>query len=102
MALVYIGDTELGWITKDALTQSNYVQILSTNEVAYDAIVTRGTDGINDQPWGTKGFETIGTSADYLNSIVTVTQEKVADNGVTWALINKDGRAIGWVDRAAL
>ena len=101
-ALVYIGDTELGWITKDALTQSNYVQILSTNEVAYDAIVTRGTDGINDQPWGTKGFETIGTSADYLNSIVTVTQEKVADNGVTWALINKDGRAIGWVDRAAL
>lgn len=31
-----------------------------------------------------------------------MTQEKVADNGVTWALINKDGRAIGWVDRAAL
>ncbi|OUL08887.1 hypothetical protein B0533_08380 [Sedimentibacter sp. SX930] len=80
----------------------NYVQILSTQEVSYTAIVTRGTDAINTKPWGTAGFQTISSSQTYLGTEVTVTQEQVADNGVTWALISMDGQEIGWIAKTAL
>ncbi|SYZ77899.1 SH3-like domain-containing protein [Trichococcus shcherbakoviae] len=101
-ALVYLDYMKLGWIAKDALEEGKYVQVLSSTEVAYDAIVTRGTDGINDQPWGTNGFVTLGTSADYLDSLVNVVREEVTDNGVTWVLMYKDAHPIGWVDKTAL
>ena len=79
-----------------------FVKILSTTAVDYDAIISRGTDGINTKPWGTEGFETIGYSADYLNAAVSVSQEQVADNGVTWAFISKNGQEIGWIAKGAL
>ena len=79
-----------------------FVKILSTTAVDYDATISRGTDGINTKPWGTEGFETIGYSADYLNAAVSVSQEQVADNGVTWALISQDGQEIGWIAKNAL
>ena len=84
------------------VTEAVFVKILSTTAVDYDAIISRGTDGINTKPWGTEGFETIGYSADYLNAAVSVSQEQVADNGVTWALISKDGQEIGWIAKGAL
>lgn len=101
-ALISKDGREIGWLAKNALTKINYVQILSTTDVSYDAVVTRGTDGINTKPWGTKGFETVGTSADYINSEVTVSQEQLADNGVTWAFVSKDGKALGWMAKDAL
>ena len=101
-ALISLDGTQLGWIVKDALKKTVYVQILSTTDVNYPATVTRGTDGINTLPWGTKGYQTIGTSATYLGKQVTVTQEKVADNGVTWALISFNGTQLGWIAKAAL
>ena len=105
-ALVYLRGKELGWIAKDALMERKYVQILSTKKVSYAAVVSSGTDGINDQPWGTRSFRTLGTSEDYLNYVVSVEQEQVTDNGVTWALIYKYDNVglstIGWIDKAAL
>lgn len=105
-ALVYLRGKELGWIAKDALMEREYVQILSTKKVSYAAVVSSGTDGINDRPWGTRRFRTLGTSEDYLNYVVTVEQEQVTDNGVTWALIYKYDNVglstIGWIDKAAL
>ena len=96
-ALISFDGTQLGWIAKDALKKTVYVQIMSTTDVNYPATITRGTDGINTLPWGTKGYQTVGTSATYLGKQVTVTQEKVADNGVTWALISLNGTQLGWI-----
>jgi len=70
------------------VSATTYVQILSTTTVDYEATVTRGTDGINTLPWGTQGYQTVGSSSSYLGKTVTVSQEKLADNGVTWALIS--------------
>ncbi|CZQ90997.1 SH3-like domain-containing protein [Trichococcus collinsii] len=92
----------LGWIAKDALTQGSYSQVTSTTEVDYVALIVRGTDAINTQPWGVKGFRTLGLSANYLGKTVTVSQEKVMDYGVTWALISLDGKELGWIAKAAL
>jgi N-acetylmuramoyl-L-alanine amidase len=101
-AFITLDGIQLGWIAKDALKPVIYVQILSTTDVNYPVTVTRGGDGINTQPWGTRGYQTIGTSSDYLGKQVTVIQEKVADNGVTWALLSIDGNQIGWIAKAAL
>jgi N-acetylmuramoyl-L-alanine amidase len=101
-AFITLDGIQLGWIAKDALKKVVYVEILSTTDVNYPATVTRGTDGINTQPWGTRGYQTICSSADYLGKQVMVIQEKVADNGVTWALISIDGNQIGWIAKAAL
>ncbi|SEA57427.1 GW dipeptide domain-containing protein [Trichococcus collinsii] len=101
-AFITLDGNQLGWIAKDALKKVVYVEILSTTDVDYPATVTRSGDGINTQPWGTRGYKTIGSSSDYLGKQVTVVQEKVADNGVTWALISIDGSQIGWIAKAAL
>lgn len=101
-AFITLDGIQLGWIAQDALKKVVYVEILSTTDVNYPATVTRGGDGINTQPWGTRGYQTIGTSSDYLGKQVTVVQEKVADNGVTWALISIDGNQIGWIAKSAL
>ncbi|NCB55863.1 MAG: hypothetical protein EOM49_13180 [Epsilonproteobacteria bacterium] len=52
------------------------------------ATITRADDAINTQPWGAKGYQTLGLSASYLGKSVTVSQEKVMDYGVTWTLIS--------------
>ena len=85
-----------------AVSATAYVQILATTTVDYEATITRGTDGINTLPWGTQGYQTVGSSSSYLGKTVSVSQEKLADNGVTWALISLDGKQLGWIAKAAL
>ena len=99
-ALITMNGQELGWIAKDALNV--YSTILSTTAVDYPAVISRDTDGINTQPWGTQGYRTIGYSAAYLGTEVTVSQEKVTDNGVTWALAAINGKELGWIAKNAL
>ena len=101
-SLVSIEGKELGWIAKAALSQGNYSQVTSTKDVDYSATITRGTDAINTQPWGAKGFQTIASSATYLGKSVTVSQEKVMDYGVAWSLISIEGKELGWIAKAAL
>ena len=101
-AQISLNGEVLGWIAKDALTQGSYSQVTSTTEVDYVALIVRGTDAINTQPWGAKGYRTLGLSANYLGKTVTVIQEKVMDYGVTWALISLDGKELGWIAKAAL
>lgn len=99
---VALGTATAPSVAAEETGTQNYVQILSTQEVSYTAIVTRGTDAINTKPWGTAGFQTISSSQTYLGTEVTVTQEQAADNGVTWALISMDGQEIGWIAKTAL
>jgi LysM repeat protein len=92
----------LGWIAKDALREVTYSQIVSETEVAYPALISRGTDAINTAPWGTKGYQTKASSADYLNQTVEVTKEQTTDYGVTWAQISRNGQELGWIAKDAL
>lgn len=64
-ALVSLDAKELGWIAKDALTTQTYAASLlpETAKVEYPAVISRDTDAINTAPWGTKGYQTISTSA---------------------------------------
>jgi LysM repeat protein len=101
-ALISVNGKELGWIAKDALKEQNYAQSVSDKAVDYSATVSRGTDAINTAPWGAKGFRTIGNSAAHLGAEVSVSQEKVMDYGVTWALISVNGQELGWIAKDAL
>ena len=101
-ALVSQNGKELGWIAKDALKVQTYAQIVSENEVAYSALINRGTDAINTSPWGTKGYQTNASSADYLGQAVEVTKEQTTDYGVTWALVSLNGKELGWIAKDAL
>ncbi|SFE64467.1 SH3-like domain-containing protein [Trichococcus pasteurii] len=89
-------------ITATSVVAKSYVQILSTADVFYEAIISRGTDAINTAPWGTEGYETVGHSSAYLNTEVSVSQEQLADNGVLWALISVNGQELGWIAKDAL
>ena len=89
-------------VTKTVIAAIDYAQVSSTEDIFYDAIISRGTDAINTAPWGTEGFQTIGNSSVYLNSEVTVSQEQTMDYGVTWALISVNGQELGWIAKDAL
>ncbi|WP_319470192.1 GW dipeptide domain-containing protein [uncultured Trichococcus sp.] len=93
---------ELGWIAKDALKEKTYAQITKETAVSYDAIVNRDSDAINTAPWGTKGYRTTASSADYLDQTVEVTKEQTTDYGVTWALMSLNGEELGWIAKEAL
>ncbi|WP_159072182.1 G5 domain-containing protein [Trichococcus paludicola] len=101
-ALVSQNGKELGWIAKDALKVQTYAQIVSENEVAYPALINRGTDAINTSPWGTKGYQTNASSADYLGQTVEVAKEQTTDYGVTWSLVSLNGKELGWIAKDAL
>ncbi|WP_373710458.1 SH3-like domain-containing protein [Jeotgalibaca porci] len=101
-ALISLNGTQIGWIAKDALTEPDYLEVLETTDIQYTATITRGTDAINTVPWGMRGFKTVALSSVYLGKTVSVTQEKVLENGVTWALITVDGKQLGWIATGAL
>mgnify|MGYP002662115254 FL=1 len=53
-ALVSLNGKELGWVAKDALSIKTYAKVVSEKAVAYDALISRGTDAINTASWRTK------------------------------------------------
>ena len=101
-ALVSLDGKEFGWIAKDALTIQTYAAIVSETAVEYPAVINRDTDAINTAPWGTKGYQTISTSAAYAGQTVEVTKEQTTDYGVTWAQISLNGESLGWIAKEAL
>lgn len=78
-----------------------YVKVLSTENFSYSATIISATDGINTQPWGTKGNLTIGNSSEHQWKELSVSQEKLANNGVLWTHISIDGQEIGWIAKEA-
>ena len=97
-----VNGVELGWIVKNALNIREYAQVTSSKMVNYSASIKRATDGINTQPWGTKGYRTLAYSSDYMNTDVTVSEERTTDSGVVWALVAIDGEVLGWIAKDAL
>ena len=104
-AYISVDGTAIGWIAKTALSapvEPDYLEVLSTTAVEYTATITRGTDAINAAPWGTRGSKILAYSADHLGETVTISEEKVVENGVTWAFISVDGTQLGWIAKDAL
>ena len=85
-----------------AAEEVDYATIVSTIDVAYPAVISRDTDAINTAPWGIQGYQTIGSSADYVGRTVDVIKEQVTDYGVTWALVSMNGKELGWIAKDAL
>ena len=98
-ALISIDGKQLGWIDKAAL--SEFEVIISEKEINYYALIKRDSDSITTKPYGTKDYETITKSSQYLNKEVKITKEAVTDRA-TWAYITINGKNVGWIDKAAL
>lgn len=97
-AEITLNGSKLGWIDVTALEKH---QVLSTKNVNYQAELALAWS-INSKPWGIDGFITNYSSpTNYLNELVTVTQEQVTPRS-TYALINLNGKRLGWIDKNAL
>ncbi|SFK37267.1 N-acetylmuramoyl-L-alanine amidase [Marinilactibacillus piezotolerans] len=95
--LIYNGNKEIGWIDKNALTET----VLSEKNINYSAKIKRGTDNFGTDPYATEDYSYIAKSSKYLNKQVKVLKEAVTYRS-TYALISIDGKEIGWVDKNAL
>lgn len=89
-------------VKEPSTTDSNFSQIISETVVDYPATVSVKDNAINTQPWNVEGWQNVGNSSDILDQTVDVTKEQVMDYGVTWALISKDGKELGWIAKFAL
>lgn len=67
--------------------------------VNYTTIVGVSGFSIDSLPWGTSGYQRVGTTTQWVNQEVRITQE--TRNG-EYVLIERSNELIGWVDRRAL
>ena len=96
-AKIYINGKNV-WIDIKGLEPE---KISSSRSIKYDAEVIRGTDTINSLPWGVKGFNTVGSTKEFLNKKVTVIEEAVTPRA-TWVKIQYNGVLLGWIDQKAV
>ncbi|MEI5994039.1 GW dipeptide domain-containing protein [Candidatus Enterococcus mansonii] len=108
------GNYATRWIDKNAvdgyihfkdLPTQVYNKITSKKGVSLGKLFDQSTrnDGIYATgPWNT-GPNIVKTDngKNYHNKIVSVTQEAVTDNNVTWYYVNYNGKNLGWVDSRA-
>lgn len=86
------------WMDKKGVTPEAMTNTVNTN---YQATIKRTTDSIQSLPWGIKGYKVTGYSSDYKNQTVTVIQETSTPRA-NWALIQLNGKTLGWIDIKAL
>ncbi len=96
---ISINGKELGWIDATALDTFDVIE--SSKSVDYKALISRSGDTLDTKPWGTKGFETVGKSENYLGQEVTVLKEAVTYRA-TWSLVRLPGGKEAWIDKKAL
>lgn len=96
-ALVAVNGTALGWVDKAALNgvpvRQNYSAANSAN---YTAQLRSGYT-IDTLPWGVNGHRRISRTQFYSGQTVRVTSQTGS-----YALIQINGRNLGWVDRRAI
>lgn len=93
-ALIRLNGILLGWVDSRAVnvSASKISNGINTN---YKATVKAGGYSIDSLPWGTKGYQRLGSTSNYTNQEVTVVQQ--TSNG-NYFLIQQGNRLIGWVD----
>ncbi|MFL2100822.1 GW dipeptide domain-containing protein [Desemzia sp. FAM 23989] len=95
--LISINGELLGWVDKKAVqTYTVDTNVSSSKTVSYNAILKSGYS-VDTKPWGTTGYQTIAKTTDYKGIPVSVTKEKGA-----YALVESNGKVLGWVDKKAL
>lgn len=93
---------EIGWMNKNAI-ESEFVSVSSEKTVAYNASVnTDGRFQIFSQPAYTANSYQVADSRDYLSGNVIVRKERTLRNGAVWALIERGGKEIGWINKSAI
>ncbi|MGX7245416.1 GW dipeptide domain-containing protein [Enterococcus quebecensis] len=82
-----------------------YNKIISKKNVSLGKLFDQSNrnDGIYAAgPWNTgPNVVKVDSGKNYHNKIVSVTQEAVTDNNVTWYYVNHNGKNLGWVDSRA-
>nr|WP_245249805.1 GW dipeptide domain-containing protein [Vagococcus allomyrinae] len=100
---ISVGGKVLGLLDKAHLVPCT--TILSMKEVFYQGTL-KTRQLVYDLPYGALGSKVIGNTKEYVNSVITVTQEIVTKftNGLqgTWIEIRLDGTVLGLVDKAHL
>jgi len=94
-----MGTSISGWIDKAGIEEE---AISSQKDVNYQAYLSRSSDSINTQPWGTFGNETIRLVGDLHGREVEVVKEAETQRA-TWAFVNILGtKYSGWIDKDGL
>ena len=88
----YANGAGLGWVDKRALGKER-------KEAGYTATVVADWYSVDSLPWGEDGYKQLGTTANHVNTVVTVLMETL---GGEYAYIRNAEKEIGWVDKRAL
>ena len=88
----YANGDWLGWVDKRALGKER-------KDARYTATVIADWYSVDSLPWGEAGCKQLGTTANHVNTVVTVLMETL--NG-EYAYIRNAEKEIGWVDKRAL
>ena len=90
-AEIAIEGQRIGWIDKRAFS--------NVRLVSYYAGISGLNYSIDSLPWGTAGYQHLGSTNSYLGSLVKVVAESA--NGA-YKLVQLNGQNLGWVDHRAL
>ena len=90
-AEIAIDGQRVGWIDKRAFSNAR--------QVSYYAGISGQNYSIDSLPWGTAGYQQLGSTNNYLGSLVKVVAESTDGN---YKLIQLDGKNLGWIDYRAL
>ncbi|CZQ97146.1 lysin motif [Trichococcus palustris] len=90
-AEITIDGQRLGWVDKRVFN--------NVKQADYYAGISRQSYSIDSLPWGTAGFQTVGSSNEQLGNCVKIIAE--TSDGL-YKLVQKDGQTLGWIDNRAL
>lgn len=99
-AKIELNNHEVGWVATADLTP-NYLEIQSTNEVAYNAQISNPNINIYNQPAWTEGNQLVGNSEDYMGEQLIV-KEEAQTVEATYAKIELNGEILGWINKNGL
>lgn len=98
--LIETNGQSLGWLDRKAIQLYTVdAAIPSSKNVSYSAVVAKSAYSIDTKPWGTKGYQTITKTNNFVGKTIKVTKE--TKNG-KYVLISLDGVTMGWVDKKSL
>ncbi|AEB30214.1 autolysin [Carnobacterium sp. 17-4] len=98
--LIETNGQSLGWVDRKAIQLYTVdAAIPSSKNVSYSAVVAKSAFSIDTKPWGTKGYQTVAKTNNFIGKKVDVMKE--TGNG-KYVLISLDGVTLGWVDKKSL
>ncbi|MGY0401647.1 GW dipeptide domain-containing protein [Carnobacterium jeotgali] len=98
--LIEANGQSLGWVDRKAIQLYTVdTAIPSSKTVSYSAVVAKSAFSIDTKPWGTKGYQTVAKTNNFIGEKVNVIKE--TGNG-KYVLISLDGVTLGWVDKKSL